>query len=314
MRIIFCGSSRFSIFPLRRLYQSGWEIIAVITSPDKPKGRGRKLSKTLLKEEAQDLSLPVYQPPSLKTKEAVSFISSLSPEVIIVAAFGKILPSEILEIPPKGAINLHPSLLPELRGPAPIPWAIILGKDKTGVTTIFMDEGIDTGDIILQEEVEILPDDTTLSLESKLSERGAELLVKTLELLGKGKAPRIPQVGVPTYAPFLNKKSGKIDWRKSAEEIYNLARGLNPWPTAYTFLDGKRFILWSTEVISEEVIAGEPGEVIGIEKERIFVSTGKGIISLKEVQLEGRKRLPVREFLKGYRIGKGVKLGKEVEK
>ncbi|NOZ63852.1 MAG: methionyl-tRNA formyltransferase, partial [Caldiserica bacterium] len=241
-------------------------------------------------------------------------ISSLLPEVIIVAAFGKILPGDILAMPSQGAVNLHPSLLPDLRGPAPIPWAIILGKEKTGVTTIFMDEGIDTGDIILQEEAEISPRDTAFTLEQRLSEQGARMLLETLELIKKGKPPRRPQVGIPTYASLLSKKTGKIDWEKSAREIYNLVRGLNPWPTAYTFLNGKRLILWKIDVVAEEDRGGEPGEVIEIEKERVIVATGKGVISLQEVQLEGKKRLPVREFLKGYRVEKGMKIGREAKR
>ncbi len=314
MRIVFLGSSQFAVFPLRKLCESGEEIAAVVTAPDKPRGRGRKLSKTPVKEAAESLSLRVYQPYSLRTEEAVNFISSLLPEIIIVAAFGKILPGNILTLPSRGAINLHPSLLPELRGPAPIPWAIILGKDKTGVTTIFMDEGIDTGDIILQEEADILPRDTAFTLEQRLSEQGAGLLLKTLELIKRGNPPRSPQVGIPTYASFLSKKMGKIDWRKSAREIHNLVRGLNPWPTAYTFLEGKRLILWSLGVVCEEDRVGEPGEVIEVERESILVAAGKGMVSLQEVQLEGKKRLPVRDFLRGYRMEKGMKIGMEVKR
>ncbi len=307
MGIIFFGSSMFSILPLRKLYQSEERIIGVFTLPDKPKGRGRKLLPTPLKKEAEKLSLSIYQPSSLKKSEVIKFISSLSPEFIVAASFGKILPEEILDIPSLGSIALHPSLLPELRGPAPIPWAILLGKDRTGVTTIFMNEGVDAGDIILQKEVEISSEDTTFTLEKKLSSAGAEILLETIKLVKKGNPPRRKQGNNFTYAPFLTKKMGKINWRKSAEEIKNFVRAFNPWPTAYTFLFEKRLILWKVEIIKEEK-SGKPGEIIKVDRDKVWVSSGNGIVSIKEVQIEGKRKMSIEEFLRGHRIEEGLLL------
>ncbi|HEX67658.1 MAG TPA: methionyl-tRNA formyltransferase [bacterium] len=310
MRIVFMGSSTISLPSLHLLHSSGIEIALVVTAPDKPKGRGRKIGETPVKQMARELGLPIYQPTTLKSKEVIDKIGEYQPHVIVVVAYGKILPPELLKLPPKGCINLHPSLLPELRGPGAINWAIILGKEKTGVTTIFMDEGVDTGDIILQEEVEISPEDNSLTLSEKLAQRGAELLLKTLKLLEEGKAPRRPQIGFPSYAPLLTKETGKIDWRKSAKDIHNLVRGTIPWPTAYTFFKNKRMILWKTEVVEKDYPC-QAGEVVEVSPEGIVVCAGKGAVKIKELQIEGKRRMRVKEFLPGYHLEKGVILGKE---
>lgn len=309
MGLIFFGSSRFSIAPFKKIYEEKEEISAVFTLPNKPKGRGRKLLPTPLKAEAEKLLLPLHEFSSFK-KETLNLISSLSPELIVVVAFGKILPKEIIEIPSKGSIALHPSLLPELRGPAPIPWAIMLGKKKTGVTTFFMNEKVDSGDIILQEEINILPDDTAFTLEGRLSNVGAKILLETIKTIRKGNFSTKKQKGNPTYAPFLTKKMGEINWGKNADEIKNLVRAFNPWPTAYTFLSGKRLILWKVEVESRDK-TGKPGEVIKVEKDKVFISSGDGIISLKEVQIEGRRKMTIEEFLKGNKIKEGIMLGRK---
>ena len=304
MKIVFMGSSSFSLPSLEAIKNEGYQVPLVFTTPDKPRGRGRKVGETPVKIWCRENSLSVYQPDDLRTGEVIQKLKEIKPDLIVVVAYGKILPQDILKIPPLGCVNLHPSLLPELRGAGAINWAIILGKERTGVTTFFMDEGMDSGDIIFQKEVRIEEDDNSLILSRKLAREGAGLLIQTISAIEKGEAPRIPQIGIPTYAPLLSKETGRIKWIKSAREIHNLVRGTIPWPTAYTFLGKIRIIFWMTDV-EEENSEGEPGEIRDISPHFIKVSTGKGYLLVKELQREGRKRMRIEEFLKGFPLKKG---------
>lgn len=303
------GTPEFAVNTLREIVKAGHEVIGVVTQPDKAKGRGGKISYPEVKEAAIELNLPVYQPQKIKEPEFIQFLKDLQPDVIVVAAYGKILPKDILDIPPYGCINVHASLLPKYRGAAPIQAAIIDGENETGVTIMHMDVGLDTGDMILQERIPISKDETGGSLHDKLAELGAKLLVKALEQIKDGTASRVPQDdSKATYVKMLDKEMGSIDFTKPAEYIERLIRGLDPWPSAYTKLDGKTLKLWKARVKDTNIIAS-PGEVIEVNKDSIVVMTGKDALEILELQLEGKKRLSAAEFLRGYRIDKGTVLG-----
>jgi methionyl-tRNA formyltransferase len=314
MRIIFMGSPDFAIPSLKLLCEAGENIEAVVTQPDRKGGRGLTLLSPPVKIEAERIGFPVYQPERIREKVFIDTLNSIKPDVIVVVAYGQILPREILEIPKYGCINLHGSLLPKYRGAAPIQWAIINGEKKTGVTTILMDTGMDTGEILLQEEIDIAPEDTAGILSKKLSSIGAGLLLKTIKGLEMGTIkPRPQDHSSATYAPLLKKEDGRIDWSKGAEEIRNLVRGMNPWPAAYTFLEGKLIKIWDVDVIvgppEEEVKAGEPGRIIHAGKNGILVSTGKDSILIKSLQLEGKQRTTSIAFLQGHKVEVGSLMG-----
>jgi methionyl-tRNA formyltransferase len=306
MRIIFMGSPEFAIPSLRIFYDAGQKIEAVITQPDKKRGRGLTLTSPPVKTEAERMGIPVYQPESIREKGFIDLIGSIRPDVIAVVAYGKILPEGILEIPEYGCINLHGSLLPKYRGAAPIQWAIINGEKRTGVTTILMDKGMDTGDILLQEENDIEYKDTSGTLSKKLSDIGAKLLLSTIKDL-KIIKPRPQEHSSATYAPLLKKEDGQIDWSKSAEEIRNQVRGMDPWPGAYTFLEKKILKIWDSDIIDQE--GGKPGTVMQTGKHSFLVSTGKESLLIKELQLEGKPRTTSLSFLQGRRISEGIILG-----
>ncbi|HPU63829.1 MAG TPA: methionyl-tRNA formyltransferase [Mobilitalea sp.] len=309
MKVIFMGTPDFAVNTLREIVKAGHEVIGVVTQPDKAKGRGGKLSFPEVKEAALELNLPIYQPAKVKDPEFIQKIRDLKPEVIVVAAFGQILPKDILDIPTYGCINVHASLLPKYRGAAPIQAAIINGEKETGVTIMHMDVGLDTGDMILQEKVPIGEDETGGSLHDKLADLGAKLLVKALEQIKKGTAKRVPQDdSQATYAKMLDKEMGNIDFTKPAAYIERLIRGLNPWPSAYTKLNGKTLKLWKAAV-KEYSACAKPGEVVEVNKDSIVVMTGKDALEILELQLEGKKRLSADEFLRGYKIEKGIVLG-----
>jgi len=309
MKVLFMGTPDFAVSTLNEIVSAGHEVIGVVTQPDKVKGRGGKVGFPEVKEVALKLNLPVYQPVKVKEPEFIVKVRELKPEVIVVAAFGQILPKEILDIPPYGCINVHASLLPKYRGAAPIQAAIINGEKETGVTIMHMDVGLDTGDIILQEKIPISEDETGGSLHDKLASLGAKLLVRALEQLKNGTALRIPQDNSQaTYAKMLDKEMGNIDFTKPAQYIERLIRGLNPWPSAYTKLNGKTLKLWKAGV-KEMASAAKPGEVVEVNKDSIVVMTGKDALVIYELQLEGKKRLPAEEFLRGYRIENGIVLG-----
>ncbi|MCI9136738.1 MAG: methionyl-tRNA formyltransferase, partial [Lachnospiraceae bacterium] len=307
----------FSVGTLENLIQAGHEIVLVVTQPDKPKGRGRAMQCPPVKEAALSHGLEVYQPKRVREPECVERLREKEADIIVVVAFGQILPKEILETPKYGCVNVHASLLPKYRGASPIQWAVINGEKVTGVTTMRMDEGLDTGDMILKEEVVLSKDETGGSLFERLAQTGAELCVRTLEEIEKGTAVYIPQNhSQATHTTIIKKQLGEIDWSKSARELECLIRGLNPWPSAYTNLDGKTLKIWSADVRESEMesketaVSQEPGTVVNITKNTVEVQTGQGILVLREVQLEGKKRMTTDAFLRGFSLETGVQFGK----
>lgn len=320
MKIVFMGTPDFARDSLSAIYDAGHEITAVVTVPDKPKGRGMKLIPCEVKEYAIEKNIKVYQPEKLReNKEIVDTLKDINPDVICVVAYGKIIPKEILEIPKYGCINVHPSLLPQYRGSAPIQWAILNGDKETGVTTMYLDEGMDSGDIILQTKTPIDKDETSGELWDRLSKIGAELLVETLEKIENKTAPRIKQPKEFTLAPMLEKSQAKIDWEsKTAQEIKNLVRGLNPIMGAYSVLNEKKIKFWKVDKLSIDEFINkypefkeyeyrfleiDPGTVLYIDKkEAIYIMAKEGIIKVLEIQGENAKRMPTPEFLRGNRI------------
>ena len=301
------GTPEFAVPSLQALIESEDEVIAVVTQPDKPKGRGLEVAPPPTKVPAEIHGIHVLQPQKIKTDDFFNELKKFNPDLICVAAYGKILPKNILDLPPYGCANVHASLLPQYRGAAPINWAIIRGEKITGITTMKMDEGMDTGDMLLKKELPIEDEDTGETLSQKLSHIGAALLIETIKLLKEGKLNPIPQDhSQATYAPILKKEHGKIDWEKPAEEIKNLIRGTLPWPGAYTTLGGKPLKIYRARV-SEGV--GKPGEVIKSDSWILKVATGKDALDILELQVEGGKRLKAEEFLRGRNIKEGAVLG-----
>lgn len=306
VKIVYMGTPQFAVPSLEALLNSKHDVTGVFTQPDRPRGRGRKIDITPVKKEALKYNIPVFQPNTLKDAEVFKNIEGLSPDMIVVVAFGQILPREILQIPKYGCINVHASLLPKYRGAAPINWAIINGEKNTGITTIYMDTGIDTGDILLKKEIEIGKDETAGELHDRLMELGAGVLCKTIELIEADEIRPIPQEHSETsYAPMLTKGFGKIDWEKPAEEIKNLIRGTIPWPTSYTTYSGRIMKIWKSNVVHSSR-GHEPGKILEVKKDCIFVATGKNILSIEELQFSGRKRLSVNQYL----IGNNIEIGK----
>ena len=311
MKIVFMGTPDFAKESLEAIYNAGHEIIGVVTNPDKPKGRGMKMVASPVKEFAEEKELKIYQP--LKVRNNTQFIDeikSLNPDVICVVAYGKILPKELLDIPKLGCINVHGSLLPKYRGAAPIQWAVLNGDKTTGITTMYMDEGMDTGDMILKEEVEIGDNETTGELWDRLSKIGAKLLVKTLKEIENGTAPRQKQGEDFTIAPMLDKQMAKIDWEnKTAQEIKNLVRGLNPIMGAYTFLNDKKIKFWKVDIASQKEIYAEGMDflrngvvLVSDPRDGLFIKTKEGILKVLEIQGENAKRMPIGDFLRGNKI------------
>ncbi len=310
MKIIFFGSDNFALPSLRLLSEKreDIDILSVITKPDRRKGRGLKVVPLEIKVLALKLNLSVYQPEKIDNK-VISYIKSLNSELIVVVAYGRILPKQILEIPPRGCVNLHSSLLPDLRGAGAIAYSIIRGYTHTGITTMYMSETMDAGDIISQKKVEIKPEDTAGTLSEKLAKEGAELLYCTLKNLKKGDVFSTSQdESRATYAPMLKKEDGLIDWNKNTEEIFNLIRGLNPWPSAYTYLKGKMLKIHKSVIDKTPSQKGKPGEIIEVAKNKLIAATGKGNLSILEVQLENRRKMTIEEFLQGHRLEKGETL------
>jgi methionyl-tRNA formyltransferase len=307
MKICFMGTPEFAVPTLKRILDDGHDVLAVFTQPDKPKGRGMNLAQPPVKELALTYKIPVYQPKTLKDKEIIYQIKSLDLDLIVVVAYGKILPKEILELPRYGCINVHASLLPKYRGAAPIQWSIINGEKETGITTMMMDEGLDTGDMLLKSVVEIENTDTALTLHNKLSLCGADLLSKTIKLIENNDLIKIPQDHSEfTYAPTLNKSLCKIDFKMEALKINNLIRGLNPWPVAIAEYSGKKLKIYSAEIINETAdFKFTEGELIS--DSALIIGCGKDtVIKFLEVQLEGKKKMQASEFLRGHKIKKGT--------
>lgn len=308
MRILFMGTAAFAVPCLRALLDAGHEVPAVVTQPDRPAGRGQALRVSPVKRLAEEASLPVLQPEKASQPEFVDALRALRPEAIVVVAYGQILRPVVLDIPPRGCINVHGSLLPELRGAAPIQWAIIRGFRETGVTTMFMDPGMDTGDVILQATEPISPEDTAGSLAERLAPLGARLLRETMDLLARGQAPRRTQDGErATYAPMLKREDGFIDWRQPADAIRNRIHGCNPSPGAVALKEGRPVKLWRARVVedSDGSSGVEPGRVVRVDREGPVVAAAGGALLLLEVQPESRPRLSGEEYVRGYRLKPG---------
>ena len=317
MKIIFMGTPDFSVGTLEALVEAGHDVCLAVTQPDKPKGRGKEMQFTPVKEAALRLEIPVYQPKRVREAECVEELRKYQADVMVVVAFGQILPEEILGMTPYGCINVHASLLPKYRGAAPIQWSIISGEQVTGVTTMQMDAGLDTGDMLLKTEVAITADETGESLHDKLAKAGAALCVETLERLQDGTLKPEKQGESPTpYAKMLDKKMGNIDWTRPAAEIERLVRGLNSWPSAYTHWDKKVMKIWKAKVVSQadfdvtiDVLKKTvPGTVVTVEKERFLVQTGDGLLAVEELQIPGKKRMETSAFLRGYTFEAGTVL------
>ncbi|MGI1659140.1 MAG: methionyl-tRNA formyltransferase [Desulfitobacterium sp.] len=313
MRLVFMGTPDFAVPTLQALVAHGHEVVGVFTQPDRPSGRGKALKPSPVKVVAQELGLTVYQPQKVKNPESLQLLRELAPEVIIVVAYGQILSKEILDLPPFGCINVHASLLPDWRGAAPIHWAILAGDQRTGVTTMQMDVGLDTGDMLLKVESPIGEDATTGELHDNLAHKGAELLVTTLEQLQMGELQSIPQSGPTRYASLLTREHEKIDWTRSAQEIHNQIRGLHPWPGAYTTFREETVKVRTSRKASQELAkesflkAPKPGEVVNNTQEGLLIQTGEGLILVTEVQPAGKKTMPARDFFLGRhaQVGEG---------
>lgn len=313
MRIIFMGTPEFAVHVLEAIVKAGHEVAGVYTQPDKPKGRGKSMQYTPVKEKALEYDIPVFQPEQVRNPEVIEEMKHLAPEAIVVVAFGQILPETILELPPLGCINVHASLLPKYRGAAPIQRVIIDGEKESGVTTMYMAKGLDTGDMIEKQVVPIAPKETGGTYHDKLAAAGAELCLSTLKKMAEGTAPRIPQDdSLSCYAHMLNKAMGELDFQKPAEELERLIRGFNPWPSAYTRLAGKTLKIYEAEVLEEtdgETASGTPGTVIAVDKKSFTVQCNPGALRITSLQLEGKKRMETAAFLLGYPVSVGMRLG-----
>jgi len=308
-RIVFMGTPDFSVPTLKALHTSKHELIAAVTNPDRPKGRGRSLIASPVKETSMAMGHLVLQPKRVKEESFVEKLASLEPDLFVVVAFGQILSTAVLSIPRLGAINIHASLLPKYRGPAPIQWAVINGENTTGVTTMWMDEGMDTGDVLLKKAIPIEPTDTADSIHDSLAQEGADLLMATLSELAAGTLSRTPQDhSRATIAPMLKKKDGLIDWSKDARALDCFVRGMHPWPGAFTFFGGKRLKILAAEAV-ERAAQEKPGTVLDGFIGDVDVATGAGVLRLKKVHLESGKCLPIKEFLMGYQVPPGTCLG-----
>jgi len=305
MRIIFFGTPDFALPSLRALVSSGEDVVTVVTQPDRVKGRGHILSQPPVKEVASSYGIPVLQPSGLRSAEFFDTISILAPDMVVVVAYGKILPAALLGLPPKGCINLHASILPKYRGAAPIQWAIVRGERTTGVTTMLMDEGLDTGDTFLMETTEILPEDTASTLSARLSVMGSRLLLETIDRVKEGSVRPVPQKGEPSYAPIIRKDDGKIDWNRSALDIFNLARGMFPWPGAFSSIRREKVTLIKTKVMGDAA-TGVPGVIEKISRNELLVSTGRGMLSIIEMKPEGRQSMSGAAFARGRHLKEGM--------
>ena len=309
MRVVFMGTPGFAVGTLKALLEAGHDVAAVVTQPDKPKGRGKELLMTPVKAEAVKHDIPVFQPERVrKNEEFLEELKKLAPDVIVVVAFGQLLPVSVLTLPKYGCVNVHASLLPMYRGAAPLQWVIINGEKVSGVTTMQMDKGLDTGDMLLKEEVAIEPKETYETYHDKLSVVGAQLLIKTLDGLEAGTITPVKQEGDTCYASMIDKSLGNLDFTRPAVELERLMRGLDPAPAAYSFLDGKLLKLFGADVVDsdKEYSAQECGIITNITKNTFDITTGAGVLRVNEVQLEGKKRMDAASFLRGCRLTEGT--------
>jgi len=306
LKIIFMGTPDFAVPSLKELHKNDYDVALVVTQPDRPKGRGRKVISPPVKKTAISLGYEVIQPASIKTDNFIETIQKHEPDIFVVIAYGHILTKNILEMPRIGSINIHASLLPKYRGPAPIQWAIINREKETGVTTMSMDEGLDTGDILLSAKLELAPDDTSATLHSRLATLGADLLIKTIKDIEVNKIKPIPQDHKKaTYAPLLKKNDGHINWKKSAEDIEAFIRGITPWPGAFTFYGNKRLKIFAAKPILTDITA-PPGTVIKGFTDELRIATAKGALSILKIQSESGKQLSIKDFLRGCLIPTGT--------
>lgn len=305
MKVIFMGTPDFAVPTLEALIEKH-EVLAVVTQPDKPKGRGKKMVFPVVKEKALEHNITVYQPQKVKTPEFVEVLKEYQPDIMVVVAFGQILSEEILNIPKYGCINVHGSILPQYRGAAPIQWSIINGEEFGGVTTMYMAKGLDSGDMILKAKEKIKPDDTYGSLYDRLSVIGADLLIKTLDLIENGEVKRIPQNDdEATFAPMIKPELEHINWNGKNTDIVNLIKGLNPQPVAYTMLNDEKLKIWFAETIDGDY-NGEPGTIVDVRKRDFVVMTAEGAVAVKEVQAQGGKRMSADAYMRGHAIEKGT--------
>lgn len=306
MKIIFMGTPDIAVPALEKIIEAGHEVVLVVSQPDKPVGRSKALKPTAVKECGMAHDIPVYQPVRIRSEESVAYLQQFEADVIVVEAFGQIIPQAILDIPKHCCVNIHTSLLPKYRGAAPIQWAVLNGDLVTGVTTMRMDAGLDTGDIIMQQEKIINEGETSGTLFERLARAGADLIVKTLTVIENGTAVYTPQnPAMATYTSKITKEMGSIDWSRSAKEIECWIRGMDPWPSAYTKLDDKNVKIWKAKVLLEES-SEKPGTIVRVTKNVIDVQTGDGILSILELQIEGKKRMTANAFLCGCQVKEGT--------
>lgn len=306
MKVIFMGTPDIAVPALEQIIEAGHEVVLVVSQPDKPVGRSKELKATAVKECALSHGIEVYQPVRIRAEESVAYLQQFEADVIVVEAFGQIIPQAVLDIPKHCCVNIHTSLLPKYRGAAPIQWAVLNGDLVTGVTTMRMDAGLDTGDIIMQTEKIIHEGETSGTLFERLAYAGAELIVKTLEAIENGTAVYTPQDETQaTHVSKITKEMGSIDWTRSAKEIECWIRGMDPWPSAYTRLEDKNVKIWKAKVVSDEQIA-KPGTIVRVNKDTIEVQTGEGILSILELQMEGKKRMATDAFLRGCTVEEGT--------
>jgi methionyl-tRNA formyltransferase len=316
MRIVFMGTPEFAVPSLEALLKSGHPVVGVVTQPDRPKGRGQALAASPIKQIALREGLPLLQPVKMKDPAFLEALRAWQPDLIAVTAFGRILPPVILALPPRGCLNVHGSLLPKYRGAGPIQWAIIKGEQETGITTMLMDEGMDTGPMLLQERVPILPEDTAGTLSVKLAEVGGRLLIETIRRLEEGTLSPQPQDHArATLAPLLKKEDGAIAWMAGAREIANRIRGLSPWPGAYTYAGAERWIVAKASVVEGPgpTVAGDPGAVVEVRKDALVVATGQGCLAIHEIQPANSRRMTVGQYLPGHPVVPGLLLGPGLE-
>ena len=309
MRIVFMGTPEFAVPSLQALLDSDDQVVGVVSQPDRPKGRGQTLTPPPVKLLAQQAGIPLLQPLKIRTPDFLEALAAWKPDVIAVTAFGRILHAPILNLPPMGCVNVHGSLLPKYRGAAPVQWAVINGETETGITTMLMDEGMDTGAMLLQESIPILPDDTAGTLAPRLASLGGRLLVETIARLKAGTiTPLVQDHAQATLAPLLKKEDGAIDWSADARSIAHRIRGLSPWPGAYTFYGQERWNIWKALVVQAPE-QGQPGTVLAATKQSLTISTGDGALEILEIQAANSKRLSIAQFLAGHRLSPGEQLG-----
>ncbi|HKL25948.1 MAG TPA: methionyl-tRNA formyltransferase [Desulfuromonadales bacterium] len=307
IRTVFMGTPEFALPTLQGLIDAGVDLVGIYTQPDRPKGRGKQVAVPPVKELALNHGIPVFQPPKLRAPEAAADLEDLAPDLIVVVAYGQILPKRVLDIPRYGCINVHASLLPKYRGAAPINKAIMEGETETGITTMLMDAGLDTGDMLVKRSLAIGPDETAGELHERLARLGRETMEETLRQLCAGElAPEKQDDNLTSYAPMLKKEDGRLDWSRPADELHNLVRGLDPWPGAYTTLNGQLLKVARTRVAAG---SGAPGSVVAADQEGVCVACGDGLLVVGELQLPGRKRLAAADFLRGQPLPAGTRLG-----